>query len=148
MALLGIETNESGVVPPPRRPGVEIRISRHIHNTAGLGVDVVLLKRLGVAFIAIGVLEEDAVTAANRPFPIAKGIIGKAKARSGIPPMIGHAALGHSGGDAAVYPSVEGIADDQARGGVHAACAGNVACRIEIPGQIVLFRIGSEEAHA
>src|SRR5580704_11431671 len=73
--------------------GIKIRISHYIHNAAGLGVDVVGLERLGISFVAVGMLEEDSVTAADRPFPVTERIIGKTKARRGIPPMIGHAAL-------------------------------------------------------
>ena len=62
--------------------------------------------------------------------------------------MIGHAARRNSGGDAAVYPSVEWISDYQTRGWIDAAGAGNVVGGIEIPGQIIFFGIGSEKAHA
>ena len=62
--------------------------------------------------------------------------------------MICHAARRNSGGDTAVYPSVEWISDYQTRGWIYAAGAGNVVGGIEIPGQIIFFGIGSEKAHA
>src|SRR5271169_176563 len=51
------------------------------------------LQRFSVALIAVRVLEENAVSAANRELPIAEDIVRKAETRRGIEKMPAHAAL-------------------------------------------------------
>jgi hypothetical protein len=50
--------------------GSQIGIARDVYDATGLGVDVVGLERLGIGFIAVGVLEEDAVASAYGPLPV------------------------------------------------------------------------------
>src|SRR5262249_14123283 len=56
------------------------------------------LQRLRVGFVAVHVLEEDAVTSANGPLAIAEGVIGKTEPRTRIDPLVRHAA-GRRAGD-------------------------------------------------
>src|SRR5580704_11865419 len=89
---------------PAEGAGIEIGVTRHIHDAAGLGVDIVLFQRLGVALIAIRVLEEDAVTAADGPPPVAQWIIRKTKAGRRVPPVVAHATSRNAWPDPTVYP--------------------------------------------
>src|ERR1700746_128088 len=47
-----------------------------------------LLEKLGVGFVAVHVLEEDAVAATNGPLAVAKGIVSKADTRAWIDPLV------------------------------------------------------------
>src|SRR5580700_5251912 len=96
---------------PTEETGIQVGVSRYIHDAGGLSVDVVLLERLGISFIAIRMLEENAIAATDGPFSVTERIIRKTEAWSWIPPVIGHAARRNSGRDAAVDPAVVGIAD-------------------------------------
>src|ERR1700686_297312 len=127
--------------------GIQVCISRYINDAGCLSVDVVLLQRLRIGLIAIRVLEENAIAAADGPLPVAEWVIRETKAWSGVPPMVGHAAGRNPGCDTAVDPSVERISDYQPSCRIHAAGAGDVVGRIEIPGQMIFLGISSEKTH-
>src|SRR5580692_11577453 len=93
--------------------GIQIVVTGNVHNTRGLGVDIVRLEGFGIGLVAVRVFVENAVSAADRPFSIPLGIIGKTNARSWIPPVILHATLRNTGRDSAIHPSVVGISNYQ-----------------------------------
>src|SRR5450755_4483997 len=84
-------------VRPDRLGGNGRHSQRECHAAApnvGVAGDVILrradyirraaFQRLGVAFIPVGVLKEDAVTGSNRRSPISKRVEGEAYARRGV----------------------------------------------------------------
>ncbi len=94
-----------------------------------LVMGVVLLsysKRFRIGLVAVGVLEEDSVAAANGPLAVALWIKGKSDARRGIEPFIFQAAGRNARRDAAVDPSIVGISNHQTGCGIDAAGAGDI----------------------
>jgi len=47
-----------------------------------------LLEKFGVGFVAVHVLEEDAISPADGPFAVTDGIVGEAEARPWIDPLV------------------------------------------------------------
>src|SRR3981189_2749389 len=67
----------------------DVGITRDVVNGAVSGQRRrALLQEFGVGFVAIHVLEEDAITATDGPFAVTEGIIGKTQTRAGIHVLI------------------------------------------------------------
>ena len=78
------------------------------------------LQRLGVGLVAVHVLEEDAVAAADGPFSVAKRIVRKAEPRARI-----HTLVLHTSGGGRRNPWNGGIGDTALHQTVEDALAGS-----------------------
>ena len=128
-----------------KQAGIEVVIAGDVHHARGLGLDVIRLEQVGIRFIAVGVLEENAVTTPDGPFPVALRIEGKPNARRGVEPVVCHAARGNARRHSTVDPPVVRIAGDESCRGIHAAGSWHVKPRIEIVGQVIQLPISSKE---
>src|SRR5580692_89920 len=127
-------------------------VPRNVYNTGRLSLKTVLLKRFGIGFVSIGMLEEDSVSTPYGPPSIALRVPRKADARRRVEPVVRHAAGRDPRRDAAIDPAVVRIACNDIRASRriqrYTACALYVAGRIKIPGKIILFGVVSKKAQA
>ena len=171
MALFGMEVTDKGKAKGAAggsQAGVagglaaavagDVRLVRSEHQGSAA------FQALGVGFVAVSVIEEDSVAAANGRLAVALGIQGEAHSGSGIDPMVVQTSAGNAGA-AALHDAVEKILivgrigvgkrdiGDwiEQRGGVRieqrSVCQ-RPGIRAEIVLAIVFLVIGAEEAQA
>src|ERR1700722_1802987 len=124
-----------------------VLVSGNVRNRCSLRKRIVLLQSTGVGFPLICVLKEDSVTAAQGPLSVAFGVPCEAEARRRVEQVSLHATRLHSRSDAALYPSVVRVSDNQVVR-IRETRARHVMARVKVSGIVMNLAVCAEQTHA